>query len=77
MNSNKISRQFTALFGIFMVVFYLGVGIFLIMSSDKFLIDKALLRFMGGAFIIMGLYRIFSTYRKIKEVFFSVDEEDE
>lgn len=77
MNGNKITNQFTALFGIFMVVFYLGVGIFLIVSSDKFLIDKALLKIMGGAFIIMGLYRIFSTYRKIKEVFFSPDEEDE
>ena len=77
MNGNKISRQFTALFGIFMVVFYLGVGIFLIMYSDKFLIDKALLRIMGGVFILLGLYRIFSTYRKIREAFFSKDEEDE
>jgi uncharacterized membrane protein len=60
-----------------MVVFYLGVGAFLILFSDKFIIDKALLRLMGGVFILMGLYRIYSTYRKIKEAFFTDEEEDE
>jgi succinate-acetate transporter protein len=77
MNNNRITRQFHALFGIFMVVFYLGVGTFLILYSDKFLIDKALLRIMGGVFILMGLYRIYSTYRKIKEAFFQDEEDDE
>jgi amino acid permease len=77
MNNNRITRQFHALFGIFMVVFYLGVGAFLILFSDKFIIDKALLRLMGGVFILMGLYRIYSTYRKIKEAFFTDEEEDE
>jgi len=77
MNGNRISRQFTALFGIFMVAFYLGVGSFLIISADKFTIEKALLQIIGGAFILMGIYRIFSTYRKIKQAFFSDQEEEE
>jgi hypothetical protein len=65
MNNNRISKQFDAIFGIFMVCFYLGI------------INKALLRITGGAFIIMGLYRIYSTYRKITQAFSRDREEDE
>jgi hypothetical protein len=77
MNNNRISKQFDAIFGIFMVCFYLGIGIFLIFFSDMFIINKALLRITGGAFIIMGLYRIYSTYRKITQAFSRDREEDE
>jgi hypothetical protein len=42
-----------------------------------FIINKALLRITGGAFIIMGLYRIYSTYRKITQAFSRDREEDE
>jgi amino acid permease len=77
MNNNRISKQFDAIFGIFMVCFYLGIGIFLIFFSDMFTINKALLRIIGGAFILMGLYRIYSTYRKITQAFSREKEEDE
>lgn len=77
MNNNRISKQFHALFGIFMVFFYLGVGSFLIFFSDRFLIDKALLSLIGGAFILMGLYRIYSTYRMISKAFSKNNDEDE
>jgi len=77
MNNNRIAEQFHAIFGIFMVFFYLGVGTFLILTSDRFMIDKALLRLIGGAFILMGLYRIYSTYKKITRAFSKENEEDE
>ncbi len=77
MNNNRISKQFVAIFGIFMVCFYLGVGILLFLYADRFTIDKALLRIIGGAFILMGLYRIYSTYKKITEAFSPEKDEDE
>ncbi len=77
MNNNRISRQFHAVFGIFMVFFYLGIGVFLIFFSDMFTINKALLRIIGGSFLLMGLYRIYSTYRKITEAFSKEKDEDE
>lgn len=77
MNNDRISRQFHAIFGIFMVFFYLGVGIFLLFFADMFTLDRALLGMIGGAFILLGLYRIYSTYRKITQAFSREKEEDE
>lgn len=77
MNNDRISKQFHAVFGIFMVFFYLGVGIFLLFFADMFTIDKALLTIIGGAFILMGLYRIYSTYRNITKAFSRENEDDE
>jgi len=81
MNDNKISQQFHALFGVFMVMFYLGVGIFVLFFAGKmFRIEgeyKAMLVIMGITFLFYGTYRIYVTYKQIVEAFFTKDKDKE
>lgn len=77
MDGNRISRQLHAMFGIFMVVFYIGVGVFLLFFADMFVIDKAIRGIIGSIFLLYGLFRIYMTYRQIKEAFFQKDMNDE
>lgn len=72
MNSNKILQQFHAMFGVFMVVFYIGIGIFMLFLADRmFMIDKAIRVIMGSSFLFFGIYRIFVSYKQIREAFFT------
>lgn len=75
MNNNKILQQFHAVFGIFMVVFYIGVGMFLLFFAKMFTIDKAIRVIIGSTFIFYGAYRIYVTYKQIKEAFFTKDDD--
>ena len=75
--NNRILKQFHAIFGLFMVVFYLGIGIFLIFYADRFMIDKALRTIIGAAFIIYGVFRIFTTINQIRTAFSTEQEENE
>lgn len=77
MNSNRMLQQFHAMFGIFMVMFYLGVGIFLLFFAKMFNIDQPIKVIVGSTFIFYGLYRITVTYKQIKEAFFSRKDEEE
>jgi len=81
MNDNKILQQFHAMFGVFMVIFYLGVGIFMLFFADRyFRIEgeyKAILVIMGVTFLLYGTYRIFVTYKQIVEAFFRKDKDQE
>ena len=78
MSMNRISEQFHALFGIFMVTFYIGIGIFAIFFAHKyFIIDQAFLVILGSTFILYGSYRIFTTYRNIRRAFFDKDDDQE
>ena len=74
MNENRIIQQVTVIFSSFMVLFYLGVGIYLIFYSDLQYLDKALKVIMGSTFIFYGLYRAFRAYIKIVELFFKKDK---
>ena len=40
MNGNKLMQQVTAIFSIFMVFFYLGVGIYFVFYSRLSYLDK-------------------------------------
>jgi hypothetical protein len=60
-----------------MVVFYLGVGWFLVFRSDLSYLDKPVRVIVGSAFIFYGVYRAFRTYVKIVEVFFTKDKDEE
>jgi hypothetical protein len=73
MNSdNKILQQFHAMFGIFMVMFYLGVGIFFLFFDTKmFNINKAMRGIIGITFLFYGSYRVYVTYKQIVEAFFT------
>jgi hypothetical protein len=72
-------QQFHAMFGIFMVVFYIGVGIFLLFFADRmFKIDRALSLIIGSTFLLYGIYRTTVTYKQIKKAFSrKVNEEKE
>jgi hypothetical protein len=75
MKENKLMQQVTAIFSLFMVFFYLGVGSYLIFFTDLSYLDKSVRVIMGSTFIFYGLYRAFRSYVKIVEVFFTSDKD--
>lgn len=77
MNDNKIMQQFHAIFGIFMVLFYIGTGIFLIFYAKMFVIDKAVRGIIGTTFLLYGIYRAFVTYKNIVSLFFKKDRDQD
>jgi hypothetical protein len=77
MSENRIMEQVTAIFSIFMVVFYLGVGSYFVFYSDLSYLDKSVRVIMGSTFIFYGLYRAYRAYVKIVEVFFTKDSDRE
>ena len=74
MNENRLMQQVLAIFSIFMVFFYLGVGSYLVFYFDSGDFDKAIWVIMGSTFIFYGLYRAYRAYVKIIEVFFTEDK---
>jgi len=69
-------QQVIAIFSIFMVFFYLGVGVFLIFFTGLSYLDKAVRIIMGSTFIFYGLFRAYRSYVKIVEVFFTDDKDE-
>jgi hypothetical protein len=65
-----------AIFGTMMVFFYLGLAIFLL-TTKLIPIDKALRIVLAVPLIVYAIYRVLVSYEKIKESFFSNDDEDE
>ena len=55
MNENRLMQQVTAIFSIFMVFFYLGVGCYLIFFYDQSYLDKSVRVIMGSTFIFYGI----------------------
>jgi Na+/phosphate symporter len=76
MDGNKLMQQVIAIFSVFMVLFYLGVGYYFVFLSNLSYLDKAVRVIMGSAFIFYGLYRAYRAYVKIVEVFFTKDSDD-
>lgn len=77
MTPSKFSQQFHAIFGYFMVLFYIGVALFLIFYADKwFNIDPAMTGIISVAFIIYGLYRLYVSVRDFKKLFLSKDDDE-
>jgi Na+/phosphate symporter len=77
MNENRLMQQVTAIFSIFMVLFYLFAGIFLLFFFESSDVNRPLIVIMGVTFIFYGLYRTFRAYLKIVEVFFTKDKDNE
>ena len=77
MNENRMMQQVIAIFSVFMVVFYLGVGSYLIFFADLSYLNKAVRVIMGYTFLLYGLFRAYRAYVKIVELFFknTTDEE--
>jgi len=78
MDNNRILQQIYAIFGIFMVMFYIGGGIFFLFFADRFFnLNKALFGIMGGSFLLYGIYRIFVSYKQLVDAFFTKNEDEE
>lgn len=75
MNNNRMYDKIFAIFGTVMVFFYFGLAIF-ILTTDLFDIDKALRIILAVPLFIYALYRVFLSYEKIRESFFSKDEDE-
>jgi hypothetical protein len=76
MNENRLMQQIGTIFGVFMTFFYLGVGLYLVLSPNLYYVDKVLRNLMGFTFVFYGIYRAYRTYQKIVEVFFSHDQNE-
>jgi cytochrome c biogenesis protein CcdA len=77
MNTNRLMQQVTAIFSIFMVFFYIGVGSYFIFYTNFSYIDKSVRVIIGSAFMFYGLYRAYRAYVKIVEVFFTKEDDEE
>jgi hypothetical protein len=77
MNENRLMQQVTTIFSTFMVLFYLGAGIYFVFYTNMSYLDKSVRVIMGSAFIFYGLYRAYRSYVKIVEVFFTKDDDEE
>jgi cytochrome c biogenesis protein CcdA len=77
MDNNKLMQQISAIFGIFMVFFYLGLGIFIMFFFRNTTLDRAVLVIFGSVLIFYGLYRAFRTYVIIVNLFFRHKDDDE
>jgi len=77
MKENRMMQQVTVIFSTLMVVFYLGIGFYLIFSPIMTYIDKPVRVMIGAAFLFYGSYRAYRAYVTIVEVFFTKhDDED-
>jgi hypothetical protein len=76
MNDNKMMQKISAIFSVFMVMFYLGAGIYLIFFF-KSTLNSAVIGLFGGALILYGLFRAYTSYVNIVKLFFRIDNTDE
>jgi hypothetical protein len=75
MNNKKLTDRMLTIFGTTMVFFYLGLGIFILVSP--FLnIDKALRITFAVPLLLYGVYRAFISITKIRESFFEDNDEE-
>jgi len=77
MNDNNIMQQVSSIFSVFMVIFYLVAGTFMIFFFDQSNIDKALRVIIGSSFLLYGTFRAFRAFFQIKRIFFDKETDDE
>jgi hypothetical protein len=77
MNENRMLQLVTAIFSVFMVFFYIGVGCYFIFYSERSYLDKPVRVIMGSSFLFYGVYRAYRAYVKIVEAFFTRDKDEE
>jgi cytochrome c biogenesis protein CcdA len=71
MDGKSLYERVMVIFGGVMIFFYLGLGLFFIISPLFDHIEKALRIIFGSALILYSLARAFRTYEKVKETFFT------
>jgi cytochrome c biogenesis protein CcdA len=77
MGGNNLYEQVMVIFGGVMVFFYIGLGIFIIISPYFEQIEKFIRIIFGSALGLLGIQRAVRTYEKVKEVFFTKNNSDE
>jgi len=75
-NRKDLYQRISVIFGGLMVFFYVGFGLFFMLSPLFSYIDKVLRIIFGSAFLLFGLARAFRTYEKAREVFSSENDTD-
>ena len=76
MNGKRMYDKIFAIFGTVMVFFYFGLAVFLLISP-LINIDKAMRIVLSVPLFIYAIYRVFVSYEKIRDSFFSSEENDE
>lgn len=76
MDNNKISQQLRAIFGLFMVFFYIGTGIFFLFFASRYNFEKAISGIIGVVFTLYGVFRTYMTYKQFKTAFFDKESND-
>lgn len=74
MDSRNIYDRVFTIFGTVMVFFYLGLGLFILLSP-LINLDKPLRIIFAIPLFIYAIYRAMMSYNKIRESFFESDEE--
>jgi hypothetical protein len=74
MDSKRMYDKIFAIFGTLMVFFYFGLAVFLL-TSQLINIDKAMRIILAVPLFVYAIYRVFVSYEKIRDSFFSGDEE--
>jgi hypothetical protein len=74
MDGKRMYDKIFAIFGTLMVFFYFGLAVFLL-TSQLINIDKAMRIILAVPLFVYAIYRVFVSYEKIRDSFFSGDEE--
>ena len=77
MSGKNLYEQVMVIFGGVMIFFYIGLGIFIIISPLFDHIEKFIRIIFGSALCLLGVQRAVRTYQKVKEVFFTHNNSDE
>ena len=76
MNESRMMEQISAIFGVFMTAFYIGIGLYVALT-DTLMLDKAVKVIFGSAFVFYGIYRGFRSFQKVRAAFFRRDRDEE
>jgi len=77
MSGKNLYEQVMVIFGGVMIFFYIGLGIFIIISPLFDHIEKFIRIIFGSALGLLGLQRAVRTYEKVKQVFFTHNNPEE
>ncbi|MCU0458774.1 MAG: hypothetical protein MUE37_06740 [Bacteroidales bacterium] len=75
MNSSRMYDRIFAIFGTVMVFFYFGLATF-VLTTDLFALDKAMRILLAVPLYIYAVYRVFVSWEKIRDSFFSRDNDE-
>ena len=76
MNGRNLYDKVFTIFGTLMVFFYFGLGYYVVFSPNLDHVDKAFRVIIGAPLFVYAVYRIFVSYSKIRDNFFSNGEDD-